>query len=638
MRAHLAFQPHDQPRQQDVLQRVAIHLARAGAEFAGLRQAGEPLGRRRRGIDAERQRARLVEQRVDPGKLRIGGDRIERDRLRRLDVGGERRLRLVKRGLVRLARLDQRGRAAECHEQRDRRGTGAHEQVAADLRRVARDQHRLAEDHVLQQPAEEVAAPLFRPQRPRALRIDAEAARHRPGQAVDRRAFLRARRQVGAAQHGRRIEPGAAERLGQEFAQRRGEARDLGREAGDQRAAVRAALGLQPVEQALVQPLDQQPELTAEPAGGAGFGLVEREADTPDLAAPLAIQVIEEFGEAGDQVGLGEQRVDRHAHAKLVVEFLHPAADRAGMRQPLRLRRGGDVGQRDRHQHAVQRLARAGALQQAEERQPARLVHRAVGILRGVAAGGVDQHRGLGEPPVAHARAADAGDRALAHLGGERERQAGVQQRGGLAGAGRPDDRVPRLLVQVAARAGCLLQQRQRRGQLVAHGRHFLGGRGSGGIDLCGGHALDQRGLVLPPPPVEPEIHPGPDQQHRRDDDGAGDPVFQERQERVRTARPARRAERRRRSSGTSESRESAGRHAWLSPASAARPRCAGSGRALPAWRWMPPDRHPRGPARLTRPGSPSARTMIARAASARDCDNWKFDGNCTVWIGWLSV
>ena len=43
MRPHLAFQPHDQPRQQDVLQRMAIHLARAGAEFAGLRQAGEPL-------------------------------------------------------------------------------------------------------------------------------------------------------------------------------------------------------------------------------------------------------------------------------------------------------------------------------------------------------------------------------------------------------------------------------------------------------------------------------------------------------------------------------------------------------------------------------------------------------------------
>ena len=33
-----------------------------------------------------------------------------------------------------------------------------------------------------------------------------------------------------------------------------------------------------------------------------------------------------------------------------------------------------------------------------------------VGILRGVAAGGVDQHRIFGEPPVAIARAADAGD------------------------------------------------------------------------------------------------------------------------------------------------------------------------------------------------------------------------------------
>ena len=202
------------------------------------------------------------------------------------------------------------------------------------------------------------------------------------------------------------------------------------------------------------------------------------------------------------------------------------------MSQPLRSRGGGDVGQRDRHHHAVQRLTGAGALQQAQEGEPAGFVHRAVGILCGVAAGGIDQHRGLGEPPVAHARAADAGDSALAHLGGERKRQPGVQQRGGLAGAGRADDRVPRLLIQIAARAGRLLQQRQRRGQLVAHRRHFLGGCGGGGIGRGGGHAGDQRGLVLPAAAIEPDIHSGPDQQHHRDDDGARDPVLQERQER----------------------------------------------------------------------------------------------------------
>ena len=109
--------------------------------------------------------------------------------------------------------------------------------------------------------------------------------------------------------------------------------------------------------------------------------------------------------------------------------------------------------------------------EQVEERLPAGAVDRRVGILGRVAAGGVDQHRVLGEPPVAQPGAADAGDGALAHLGGQREFQAGVQQRRGLAGAGRPDDRVPGLLVEVAARAARLLQQRERRGQLLARAR-----------------------------------------------------------------------------------------------------------------------------------------------------------------------
>ena len=124
---------------------------------------------------------------------------------------------------------------------------------------------------------------------------------------------------------------------------------------------------------------------------------------------------------------------------------------RAGVR--ARRRRLRDVAERDRDDHPVQRLARPGALQQVEERVPAGPVHRRIGILGGVAAGGVDQHGVLGEPPLAQPGAADARHRALAHLGGQRELQPGVQQRGGLAGAGRPDDGVPGLLVQVAARA-----------------------------------------------------------------------------------------------------------------------------------------------------------------------------------------
>ena len=98
------------------------------------------------------------------------------------------------------------------------------------------------------------------------------------------------------------------------------------REAGDQGAPVRAALGLQPLEQPLVQPLDQQPELGARTPALAGIGLGQRESGAPDLAAPLAVEIVEELGEAGDQVGLGEQRVDRHADPELLVDLLAPAA------------------------------------------------------------------------------------------------------------------------------------------------------------------------------------------------------------------------------------------------------------------------------------------------------------------------
>ena len=83
-----------------------------------------------------------------------------------------------------------------------------------------------------------------------------------------------------------------------------------------------------------------------------------------------------------------------------------------------------------------------------------------VGILRGVSPGGVDQHGVIGEPPVAVARAADALELMGAKLFGEREAQAGVNQRGGLAGARRTDEHVPGQFVEVARGA-----QREEAGQ-----------------------------------------------------------------------------------------------------------------------------------------------------------------------------
>ena len=148
------------------------------------------------------------------------------------------------------------------------------------------------------------------------------------------------------------------------------------------------------------------------------------EGRAPNLLAALLGQIGEILDEAGDQVGLGEQRVDRKIDFQAFVQFEQAGADRVGM--------GGDFGRRQRHQifkadrdhDAVDRLARPVLLEQVEEREPALFVGLGIGILGGVAAGGVDQHGIFGEPPVAVARAADAGDR----------RWGGAAQTAGISG------------------------------------------------------------------------------------------------------------------------------------------------------------------------------------------------------------
>src|SRR4029079_6670316 len=105
-----------------------------------------------------------------------------------------------------------------------------------------------------------------------------------------------------------------------------------------------------------------------------------------------------------------------------------------------------------------ERPARTILLQQRQEFAPADAVRRGVGVLCRVAAGGVEEHRFVAEPPVAVARAADAAQRPLADALLQRKAQAGIEQRRRLAGARRADDHVPRQVVEAAAGAALLLQ------------------------------------------------------------------------------------------------------------------------------------------------------------------------------------
>jgi hypothetical protein len=200
-------------------------------------------------------------------------------------------------------------------------------------------------------------------------------------------------------------------------------------------------------------------------------------AEAPDLIALLLAELAEGLVEARDQVALRHHHVDRRTHAEMGVQLLQAQAQlgrvllavgRCLLQQVL------DV---HRQQHAVDRSARPALLQQAEKLLPGGGVCLLVGLLQRVAAGGVDQHRLVGEPPVAVAGAADALDRRLAHLAGQREGQPGIHQRGGLARPRGADEHVPGQLVEVLAaleerplarRAGTLLEHLQRLGEALA--------------------------------------------------------------------------------------------------------------------------------------------------------------------------
>ena len=169
------------------------------------------------------------------------------------------------------------------------------------------------------------------------------------------------------------------------------------------------------------------------------------------------------MGEADDQIHLGEDGVDGKADLQFVVQFGQALADGVGVRVDLGRREIENVVDADRHQHAVDRLARPVGAQHVEKGEPALSIDLGVRILRRVAPRGVDEHGLVGEPPIAIARAADALHGARRGVVGERKLQPGIDQRRRLAGAGRPDDEIPRQIVEIArARLAALLQRRER--------------------------------------------------------------------------------------------------------------------------------------------------------------------------------
>ncbi len=224
----------------------------------------------------------------------------------------------------------------------------------------------------------------------------------------------------------------------------------MGGETRDPAPPVGATLALQAVHRAFVQPVDEGVEGVFRIWGWPGPAATEPECGAPDLAALLFIQVVEKLGEASNQVYLGEHQIDRQVRLELRIQFLHPRADGAGVGRTHAGRRARDLDGRDGNDDAVQWLAGPGSEQQVEEGRPPGPVGVGIVVLCRVAARGVDQHRLVGEPPLAVPRSAHATQMGVAGLLRDRKGQSGVQQGCRLSGSGGPDDHVPGLLVQRA--------------------------------------------------------------------------------------------------------------------------------------------------------------------------------------------
>ncbi len=170
---------------------------------------------------------------------------------------------------------------------------------------------------------------LPRPPRRDRLGRHREPASDGAEQPIDGRPFLRAAREVHAAQQDLLVESGRGEDVGDEPVEQIAQRRHLLREREDPGPAADVAILIEPREDALVQPEHERIEFRGEGLRRlAARGLLVRERDTPDLRAAVLLEVVEVLGEAGDQIALGHHHVDRELDLQLLVQLVEPSARR----------------------------------------------------------------------------------------------------------------------------------------------------------------------------------------------------------------------------------------------------------------------------------------------------------------------
>ena len=205
--------------------------------------------------------------------------------------------------------------------------------MAAEEARAG-DETRFRENDLLQQPGQEKAEAAAAERRHRA-RLHAKGARDRADHPIDRGSLLRGAGEVDAPQHRRLLEPALAESLGQKLVQRRAEEGHLLGEREQDGAARDVGLLFETPDHPRRQTFDQALELARKRPQQSSDVLrfAQRERRSPYLLPLLGRQVVEEVGEARDQVALGEKNVDRRAQPQDTINLLDAALDGAGVRR-----------------------------------------------------------------------------------------------------------------------------------------------------------------------------------------------------------------------------------------------------------------------------------------------------------------
>ena len=227
------------------------------------------------------------------------------------------------------------------------------------------------------------------------------------------------------------------------------------------RAASAVAFLLEAFEHPGVQPAHQRVKLRRKRSRGLPVHrLLVRERDAPHLGATLLRQLVEVLGKAGDQIALGHHQIHRQLDVQLLIELDQPAARRFDLDLAAAVALEQQILCADREDDAIDRTTAPVLAQQREKLTPGRTVGRRIRILGGIAPGRVEEHRFVGEPPVAIAGAANALQRALAHPLLQWKLQPRIEERRRLARAGGTDEHVPGQVVQAVATPPLLLERR----------------------------------------------------------------------------------------------------------------------------------------------------------------------------------